>query len=556
MTVQHVGHFMKETLHGYRRVSSKVQSVEGDSLTTQLEIGKDWSTKLKMRYQDWNEGPQSSSKDDFHNRPRLNRLLLHISQGKVKHLYVFDLDRLSRNEQTWFIIRNTIRDNGVKLYTRNGQMDLSNPTDNLLSGVLGLLSQFTNEQNKIRSQIGKENRVRQGKFPGGKPNFGYINIDKEYKVSGEEKPFVQKMFKMFDSRKSIKDIQQMLTDSPMKPRHSLSWNTMTIQRMLENRIYTGTHVWKGIKIPVPELISESLFERVQKKLGTRYVSNNKKRVYLLTPLLKCGSCTSTFYGLVNSKNGSKIYYCPSKQNNWKGSKKTNCSVTKNINITRTDEMVWNSVLDTVNSSVFMKQKFKEEILNKKKQKHTSVDEDIKLLDLRIKRLRKDEQVILKSISKVEVERLKKKIEPDVYSMIKDNLSDELNGFRSKIQGCKDEISMLNEEKGWIDWITRFGVDMNNKSNMSEEEKRTYLHEIIEEIIVTQSKDKKGHILDVKFKLPIVKDSISYKDKTNKRKGYSVKDGKSEQKVLVNHVVGGSKKKEPKVTHMLNSFNSD
>ena len=87
--------------------------------------------------------------------------------------------------------------------------------------------------------------------------------------------------------------------------------------------------------------------------------------------------------------------------------------------------------------------------------------------------------------------------------------------------------------------------MENKSNLSIEERRTYLHEIIDEIVVNQSKDKEGHVLEVKFKLPIVKDSISYKDKTNKRKGYSVKKGKSKQEVELGHVIGGSKKKNLK-----------
>ena len=103
-------------------------------------------------------------------------------------------------------------------------------------------------------------------------------------------------------------------------------------------------------------------------------------------------------------------------------------------------------------------------------------------------------------------------------MMKDNLSDQLNGFRSKIQKCRDEISMKNEEKGWVDWVSRFGVDLENKSNLSEEEKRIYLHEIIDRIIVNQSKNKEGHLLEIKFQLPIVKDSLVYKDKTNKRNG--------------------------------------
>ena len=105
--------------------------------------------------------------------------------------------------------------------------------------------------------------------------------------------------------------------------------------------------------------------------------------------------------------------------------------------------------------------------------------------------------------------------------------------------------MKNEEKGWTDWISRFGIDLERKSNLSEEDKRTYLHEIIDKIIVTQSQDKEGHILKVKFNLPIVRDSLSYKDKNNKKTGYSIHEGVLEQKVDLGHVVGGSKKKSLK-----------
>ena len=39
--------------------------------------------------------------------------------------------------------------------------------------------------------------------------------------------------------------------------------------------------------------------------------------------------------------------------------------------------------------------------------------------------------------------------------------------------------------------------------------------------------QRGHIFNIKFKLPIVNDGIEYKNKQNKSKGYSVIDGKKE-----------------------------
>ena len=41
----------------------------------------------------------------------------------------------------------------------------------------------------------------------------------------------------------------------------------------------------------------------------------------------------------------------------------------------------------------------------------------------------------------------------------------------------------------------------------------------------EQETQRGHIFNIKFKLPIVNDSIEYKNKQNKSKGYSLKDGK-------------------------------
>ena len=96
--------------------------------------------------------------------------------------------------------------------------------------------------------------------------------------------------------------------------------------------------------------------------------------------------------------------------------------------------------------------------------------------------------------------------------------------------------------------------------MSNQEKKDYLHRNIEEIIVKQTDNKEGHELQIKFKLPIYKDSLSYKDKTNKRKGYEVKEGKSERGVFLEHKLGNPnnvfKKKVSNSTHTSNLLHCD
>ena len=559
---------MKDKLHIYRRVSQKIQETEGDSLTTQLELGKDVGKRLKKQkivkgIKDWNEGSQSSSKDDFSNRPKLNRLLVDIEDGQVKHLFVYDTDRLSRNEKTWFIIRDTIRRNKVTLYTRNGVLDLNDVTDNFLTQILGVVNQYTNEQRKIRSVIGRENRIKQGFFTGGLPNFGYKNVDKKYQINEEERVWVKKMFNIIDKGGSIKEIKDLFDTNGVQPRHKKGlWNTLSIRRMLENKIYIGEHEWKGIKVTTPQIISQSQFDRVQKILNKHSWKNNNtsKNFYLLTPLLTCGHCGSKFNGRVNKGRGQKFYFCPSKGNSWRGGKKIDCDIKKNVNIDRTNELVWRTVMDTISSSHFMKEKFKKDVLNQKKKTVTSVSQEIKKLDSRIKRLRNEEKRTYEGISKVEVERLTEKILPETYQMIKDNLMDGLQGIQKKISKVEYEISMRNEERGWVDWISKYGLEVEKKKGLSEESKKEYLHEIITKIVVTQTKDKEGHELEILFRLPIVKDSLLYKDKTNKRKGYEVKEGGSEREVFLEHKLGNPnnvfKKKVDSSTHTSNLLDSD
>jgi len=91
---------MKQTLHIYTRVSTSIQEDDGTSLDTQRDLGVERAKTLGMKHRVWNEGSRSSSKDDLSNRPILTELLQDVQDGKVKHLYVWNTDRLSRIIQT------------------------------------------------------------------------------------------------------------------------------------------------------------------------------------------------------------------------------------------------------------------------------------------------------------------------------------------------------------------------------------------------------------------------------------------------------------------------
>ena len=93
---------MRETLHILIRVSTQTQTENkgGTSLITQKQKGIELSENLGMNYEIHNEGGTSSSNDTLDSRPILIKLLERIEKGEVKHIYVWNTDRLSRNTST------------------------------------------------------------------------------------------------------------------------------------------------------------------------------------------------------------------------------------------------------------------------------------------------------------------------------------------------------------------------------------------------------------------------------------------------------------------------
>ena len=75
----------------------------------------------------------------------------------------------------------------------------------------------------------------------------------------------------------------------------------------------------------------------------------------------------------------------------------------------------------------------------------------------------------------------------------------------------------------MDWISKFSDRIDKMSDFSPEEKHEFLDGVIDNIQVS-TLDTRTHEVIIKFKIPYVEDSIKWNDKSNKSKGYTVKDG--------------------------------
>ena len=184
--------------------------------------------------------------------------------------------------------------------------------------------------------------------------FGYRYVRKtpecgaRYEVIAHEAALVTEMFRRYaDDGASIADLRRWLTDQGVRTRTGKErWDRSVIWGMLRNPAYAGTAVfgktravhepaglnrtarlagrtvprqvrvedrprqeWTGI--PVPALVDEDTFDRVQQRLADnkRFAARNTKVPSLLQGLAACASCGYGYYRTTTTTTaGNKIYY--------------------------------------------------------------------------------------------------------------------------------------------------------------------------------------------------------------------------------------------------------
>ena len=277
---------MGEILHIYTRVSSRSQEEEGTGLEEQRESGIKRSQDLGFEYEVHNEGSESSSREDLLNRDVLNNLLIKIQQGEVKHLYVWNTDRLSRNEVTFGNIRYLLKKHDVKLYVSDGKdYSLSSKLDNLTFGILSEFNRFENELRTKRLRLGKIRRIKEGYYLSGSRVFGYDIKDRKLVENKHEKKWVRKIFELYRDGNSVKFIRnELLKNGVQTVRGGTNFSLGTLEKILTNTHYVGYFFWndkktgESIRCECVSLISNKLFNDVQKVREQRSYKKNGRRI--------------------------------------------------------------------------------------------------------------------------------------------------------------------------------------------------------------------------------------------------------------------------------------
>lgn len=262
------------------RVSSNHQTLEQQTEAVLKEVRKDGYTDDNIIII---EDKESAIKLSEEERNGLNRMKEYISNDpSINAVYLYELSRLSRRQLVLFSIRDYLIKRKIqlvclqpfmKLLDENGEMS---QTASLMFSIFSSFSETEMAVKKERMMRGRRHNVSIGKIGGGFPPFGYsIDKDKYYIVDPITSKIVERFYLKYSKGDvSIADIAKEFKEEGLFPKTSL----FTLQKKMSDWLERGFYV--GVP-PYPQIISPSLYEKVQSMRKKRKKAPKKKSKNLL-----------------------------------------------------------------------------------------------------------------------------------------------------------------------------------------------------------------------------------------------------------------------------------
>ena len=249
-------------------------------------------------------------------RDGFDKMIEMILSKKADAIITWKPDRLTRNPKEGGEILQILQDGQLQeIRTPLGEVYTQNSDHLVLQIHFGMSNQYSRNlsQNVKR---GLDYKVQRGEFyrvaPLGYENFGEKG-KRNIRPSPSEGP---KMISLFESvlngNKSLEQLTEYAKDIGLKNRTGIKVSKSQIHRYLKNPVYMGNFYFKGElhQGDFKPLISETLFEKVQRVLGEKSRPQKKTGGHPFNKLFKCGECgyaiTTTFTKKKN-KNGVNVY---------------------------------------------------------------------------------------------------------------------------------------------------------------------------------------------------------------------------------------------------------
>jgi DNA invertase Pin-like site-specific DNA recombinase len=182
-------------------------------------------------------------------RPALKRLLADVEAGKIDVVVVYKIDRLSRSMLDFLKLVETFERYGVTFVSITQAFSTTNSMGRLTLNMLLSFAQFEREVigERIRDKVAASRK--KGMWMGGWTPLGYEVRDRKLVIHQEDAEQVRSIFQRFVQLKSATLLARELVVARATNRYGQLLDKGVLYRILNNQVYIGDAVHKGVAYP-------------------------------------------------------------------------------------------------------------------------------------------------------------------------------------------------------------------------------------------------------------------------------------------------------------------
>lgn len=350
--------YRKEIFGILERVSSDKQ-IDGESLESQRELAHEVVKKYDGEiYEYYTEEGVSASKKRIHQRPKMQKLIQDIKDGKVNHVIAYKRDRIMRNTIESLQFLQILAENDCKItLTARGESQINideyamSGGSKMLEVLLAQLAEMEAATTSVRVSDNMIYKAKKGEFTGGIAPYGYrsensklIPIESEIEVIEEIADLYLQGYGTYSiarwlNGENVKGLGKRHIRHPKLKQHSRSkdtWTKDSIEGVLFNKTYCGYLTYTSIKnnkfgktmddiVVKSEFVTPIRTEEKQKAIDRlrKNKRDNKREPrrystpFLLTGILTCAECGGKYITKTSQrKDGTRYsyYFCKNRVN--------------------------------------------------------------------------------------------------------------------------------------------------------------------------------------------------------------------------------------------------
>jgi site-specific DNA recombinase len=288
----------------YIRVSTEDQAREGYSIQMQKDKLQAYCISQGWDIEDFYIDDGYSAKDL--NRPEMKRMIANIEQGMIDCVLVYRLDRLTRSVLDLHNLLKLFEKHNCKFKSATEVYDTTTAMGRMFITVVAALAQWERENTAERVKANMYQMVKEGKYPGGKVNFGYKLENGKIQPNEEEVAIVNTIFDLYLEGNGDNRTATLLNSMGYRTRSGKLWTGKQVRDILMNPIYVGRFFYmdeyhEGI---VPAIVDIEKFETAQKMREGRRGKHPKQvsSSYIFSGVLRCARCGRVMPGKISNAN--------------------------------------------------------------------------------------------------------------------------------------------------------------------------------------------------------------------------------------------------------------